>query len=212
MCSSTSSLNPLESEVNSKHAAGDTVRPQIDLSSFASNKFDRGASRLKEALWILVRAIFFLTSLPWPSRFRVLLLRLFGAQIGQGVVVRSRVNIWFPWRLTIHDHVWLGDEVFILNLANVTIESNVCVSQRAFLCTGSHDHRKREFPLITKPIVVRSGSWLAAQVFVGPGVEFGANSVASAGSVVLTNVPPDVKVRGNPAQVVAARRLSEGTI
>ena len=121
------------------------------------------------------------------------------------MVIRSRVNIWFPWRLVIGNHVWLGEEVLILNLASVTIESNVCVSQRAFLCTGSHDHRKREFPLITKPIVAHSGSWIAAQVFVGPGVEIGPNSVVSAGSIVLKDVPPNVVVQGNPAQVVGVK-------
>ena len=168
------------------------VISQIDLSRFSSDEFDRGASRLKEALWVLVRAAFFLPSLPWPSAVRVLLLRLFAARVGNGVVIRSRVNIWFPWRLVIGNHVWLGEEVLILNLASVTIESNVCVSQRAFLCTGSHDHRKREFPLITKPIVAHSGSWIAAQVFVGPGVEIGPNSVVSAGSIVLKDVPPNV--------------------
>jgi putative colanic acid biosynthesis acetyltransferase WcaF len=181
---------------------------QIDLSRFSSDGFDRGASRLKEALWVLFRAVFFLSSLPWPSALRVLLLRLFAARIGKDAVIRSRVNIWFPWRLNIGNHVWLGEEVFILNLASVTIESHVCISQRAFLCTGSHDHRKREFPLITKPIVVHSGCWIAAQVFVGPGVEIGLNSVVSAGSIVLNDVPPNVVVQGNPAQVVGTRTAS----
>jgi putative colanic acid biosynthesis acetyltransferase WcaF len=181
------------------------IIPQIDLSKFSSDDFDRGASRLKEALWVLVRAAFFLPSLPWPGALRVLLLRLFAARVGKSVIIRSRVNIWFPWRLNIGNHVWLGEEVFILNLARVTIESHVCVSQRAFLCTGSHDHRKREFPLITKPIVVHSGCWIASQVFIGPGVEIGPNSVVGVGSIVLKNVPPNVVVRGNPAQIVGAR-------
>lgn len=180
---------------------------QIDLSKFSAQDFDRGASRLKEALWIIVRGIFFLPSWPWPSRVRVALLRVFGAHVGGGVVVRSRINIWFPWRLDIGNYVWLGEEVFILNLDNVTIESNVCISQRAFLCTGSHNHHVREFPLVTKPIVVRSGSWIAAQVFVGPGVTIEANAVVSAGSVVLRDIPPNATVRGNPA-VVRERKAS----
>jgi putative colanic acid biosynthesis acetyltransferase WcaF len=175
---------------------------QFDLSRFSAASFRRGSSRLKEALWVLVRAVFFLPSLPWPSALRVLLLRLFGARIGKAVVIRSRVNIWFPWRLNIGNYVWLGEEVFILNLASITLESNVCVSQRAFLCTGSHDYRKQEFPLILGPIVVHSGSWIAAQVFVGPGVEIGPNSVVSAGTIVLKDVPPNVVVRGNPARVM----------
>lgn len=179
----------------------------MDLSQFDNRNFDRGASRLKEALWVIVRAVFFLNPCPWPSALRVVLLRTFGARVGQGVVIRSRVNIWLPWRLEIGDHVWLGEEVFILNLAPVTIKSNVCISQRAFLCTGSHDYRKVEFPLITKPILVHSGSWIAAQTFIGPGVEIGKNSVVSAGSVVLKDVAPNVVVQGNPASVVREYKI-----
>ncbi|MDP9292603.1 MAG: colanic acid biosynthesis acetyltransferase WcaF, partial [Verrucomicrobiota bacterium] len=90
-------------------------------------------------------------------------------------------------------------EVMILSLAQVTIESSVCVSQRAFLCTGSHDFRSATFDLQTKPITLRSGSWVAAQAFIAPGVEVGAGSMVTAGSVVVENVPPGVIVRGNPA-------------
>jgi putative colanic acid biosynthesis acetyltransferase WcaF len=133
---------------------------------------------------------------------RVALLRLFGAKIGHGVVVRANVNISFPWRLSIGDHVWIGEGVGILSLARVTIESNVCISQRAYLCTGSHDFRREDFKLKVAPITVRTGSWVAAAAFVGPGVEVGTGAVVSAGSVVFENVPPKTVVRGNPAHAL----------
>jgi putative colanic acid biosynthesis acetyltransferase WcaF len=129
-------------------------------------------------------------------------LRAFGAKIGERVVIRSNVNITFPWRLQIADDVWLGEEILILSLAPVIIESNVCISQRAFLCTGSHDFRAPHFDLITKPITIKSGSWVAAQVFIAPGVEIGEGSMVGAGSVVSENVPPKSLVRGNPATAV----------
>ena len=131
-----------------------------------------------------MRSLFFA---PWfrvSSRLKVMALRVFGAEIGEGVVIRSRVNITFPWRFECGDHVWIGDEVLILSLAQVTIGSNVCISQRAFLCTGSHDFRKESFDLITKPIVIEEGCWICAQAFVGPGVTLGSGSMVKAGEVV----------------------------
>lgn len=142
---------------------------------------------------------FFQNAFPWPSSLRVSLLRSFGASIGDGVVIRANVNISFPWRLKIGDHVWIGEDVGILSLAQVTIESNVCISQRAYLCTGSHDYRTEDFKLITRSITIRSGSWIAAGAIVLPGVEIGPDALVSAGSVVQQDVPPNTTVRGNPA-------------
>jgi putative colanic acid biosynthesis acetyltransferase WcaF len=174
----------------------------MQLKGYTVGHFDRGAPRWKEALWVVVKCLFFQTAWPWPSALRGSLLRVFGARVGERVVVRGNVNITYPWRLTLGDDVWLGEEVMILSLAPVVIESSVCVSQRAFLCTGSHDFRSPGFDLVTKGITVRTGSWIAAQVFVGPGVEIGEGSMVCAGSVVSEAVPPRTIVRGNPAQVM----------
>jgi putative colanic acid biosynthesis acetyltransferase WcaF len=174
----------------------------INLSGYNTGDFQRGASPLKEAAWWLARALFFLTPLPWPSALRVALLRLFGATVGQGVVIRSGVNITFPWRFTAGNHVWIGEETLILTLAPVVIESNCCISQRAFLCTGSHDFSSPAFSLKTGPIRIREGSWVAAAAFIAPGVNVGPESMVAAGSVVLADVPARVIVRGNPASVV----------
>jgi len=174
----------------------------IDLSRYDNHEFDRGASRAREAFWWLVQAIVFQSRFPWPSRIKVVLLRLFGAQVGAGVVIRSRVTISFPWRLAIGNHVWMGDEVMILSLANVSIGSNVCISQRAFLCTGSHNHREQTFDLITKPIRIDDGAWVGAISFVGPGVTVGAGAVCAAGAIVVRDVPPGAVVGGNPAKLV----------
>ena len=179
----------------------------MDLSRFDNSSFDRGASRVKEALWVLVRAIFFLTPCSWPSALRVFFLRAFGAKVGQGVVIRSRVNVWLPWRLEIGDHVWMGEEVFILNLAPVTIASHVCISQRAFLCTGNHDYTSPTFDLITRPIRVEQGSWIGATAFVGPGVTVGPGAVLAAGAVVTKDVEPWMIVAGNPAKQIKSREL-----
>lgn len=177
----------------------------MNLAIYDNSDFDRGAPPWKEALWVLTRSVFFQTPLPWPSEMRVALLRAFGARIGKGAVIRANVSISFPWRLILGDHVWIGEDVGILSLAQVTIGSNVCISQRSYLCTGSHDFRRDDFKLKVAPIAVREGSWIAAASFIGPGVEIGEGSVISAGSVLGESVPSNSLVRGNPAEVVPRR-------
>ncbi len=157
----------------------------VNLASYDNSDFDRGAPTWKEALWTLIRWLFFHTFLPWPSAFRIALLRAFGAKIGRDVVIRENVNISMPWRLIIGNHVWIGEDVGILSLAQVTIGSSVCISQRAYLCTGSHDHHREDFKLITKPITLSDGCWVAALAFIGPDVTVGRGAVVAAGSVVI---------------------------
>ncbi len=169
------------------------------LDLYDNSAFDRGATRLKEGLWVVCKGLFFLNAFPWPSALRDRLLRLFGARIGRGLIIRSGVNITFPWRLAVGDHVWLGEEVLILTLAPVTIGSNVCVSQRAFLCTGSHALRQQEFDLVTAPIKVEDGVWISAMSFVGPGVTIGEGSIVAAGAVIVKPVPAGCLAKGNPA-------------
>jgi putative colanic acid biosynthesis acetyltransferase WcaF len=181
----------------------------IHLRDFDNSSFDRGASAWLEAGWMMMKWIFFFGAVPWPSALRVALLRAFGARVGERVVIRSGVNITFPWRVQIGDDVWLGEDTLILSLAPVLVENDVCISQRAFLCTGSHDFRRETFDLITRPITVRRGSWIAAQAFISPGVEIGEGSIVSAGAVVLDSVPPRSLVRGNPAVVVKTLERAE---
>ena len=149
---------------------------------------------------MLVRCLFFQNSFPWPSDLRVELLRSFGAKIGRGVVIRANVNISFPWRLVIGDNVWIGEDVGILSLAAVKIGSNVCISQRAYLCTGSHDFRNNDFKLKTEPIMIGDRTWVAASAFIGPGITIGSDSVISAGAIVFSDIPTNSFVRGNPAE------------
>src|SRR6266480_2879052 len=108
----------------------------MDLSIYDNSDFDRGASRWKEAVWILVRFLFFQNAFPWPSPLRCALLRIFGAKIGRGVVVRANVNISFPWRLTIGDHVWISEDVGLLTLAPVTVREGSWIAAASFIAPG----------------------------------------------------------------------------
>ncbi len=181
---------------------------KVDLSSFSTGDFDRGAGPLKEGFWILVSLLLFrLCPLKW-SGLKCAVLRAFGAKIGRGVVIKPRVTITFPWKLTVADHVWLGEECWLLNLAPIVIESHVCISQRAFVCTGNHNYESPAFNLIVKPIQVEMGAWIGAGAFVGPGVTVGSHAVLSAGSVAAKNLEPFGIYQGNPAVLIKQRTIS----
>jgi putative colanic acid biosynthesis acetyltransferase WcaF len=174
-----------------------------------SKGFDRGRSRWVEATWYLCKIVFFLSAFPWPSWLKVQLLRGFGARVGEGVVLKPRVNIHLPWRLEIGDHAWIGEEAFILNFADVKIGAHCCISQRAFLCTGNHDFREPDMPYRNRPISVEDGAWVGAQCFVGPGVTVGMEAVLTAGSVVTKDVPPAMICGGVPSVPLRPRWKSD---
>jgi putative colanic acid biosynthesis acetyltransferase WcaF len=169
----------------------------------------RGRSTQVEAIWYVLKCLFFLSPLPWPSVLKVRLLRIFGAKVGRGVVLKPRLNIHFPWKLELGEHVWLGEEVQILNFEPVVIGSHTCVSQRAFLCAGNHDFRSPSFDYRNAPITVGEGCWVGASCFVGPGVTLGNECVTMAGSVVTHDLPAGMICRGNPCEVVKGRWKGE---
>jgi len=181
----------------------------VDLSSYSVGRFDRGAGPLKEALWLIMRLFLFRLC---PFSFSALkrgVLRGFGAQIGRNVVIKPQVAITFPWKLTIGDYVWLGEECWLLNLERITIGNNVCISPRAFLCTGSHNYKSPTFDLIVKQITVADGAWLGAACWVGPGVTVGSHAVLTAGSVAGKALEPWGVYHGNPAVLAKQRVIRE---
>ena len=178
---------------------------RVKLNDFRPDGFDRGAGKIKEVCWYLVKMLFFLSAFPFPSSLKVLLLKLFGGKIGNGVNIKPRVNIHFPWKLSIGDNCWIGEEVFILNFEKVVIGNNVCVSQRAFLCGGNHDFKQPSMPYRNGPITLNDGAWVGASCFVGPGVTIGIDCVVTAGSIVTSNLNNNGIFRGNPAVFIKNR-------
>lgn len=203
---------PLSASNNTRPATGSPAqRTAVRLDHFDPAKgLDRGRSRLTEACWYFVKCFLFLSPLPWPRGWKVFLLRLFGAKIGHGVVIKPRVNIHFPWKLSIGDHSWIGEEVFILNFEPVTVGNHVCISQRSFLCAGNHDFQDPAFSYRNEPIHIEDGAWIGAQCFVAPGVTVRREAVATAGSVVIDDLPVGWICRGNPCEPVRERRVGRG--
>jgi putative colanic acid biosynthesis acetyltransferase WcaF len=191
---------------NENKAFAEIPISRVKLSDFnPSIGLDRGASKLKEICWYLIKIGFFQSSLPFPSSIKVWLLKVFGAKVGKGIVIKPRINIHMPWKLEIGDDVWIGEEVFILNFEKVRIGSNVSVSQRAFLCCGNHDFRIPSMPYRNAPITLEDGCWVGAACFVGPGVTIGLDSVVSAGSIVVSSLPSNGIYSGNPVKLKKQR-------
>lgn len=179
---------------------------RVNLRGFDSSVgLERGAGKLKEICWYFIKVIFFLSAIPYPNSWKCSLLRLFGAQVGVGVIIKPRVNIHFPWKLSIGNEVWIGEEVFLLNFEQLTIGSNVCISQRAFLCGGNHNFRIPEMPYRNGPITLMEGCWVGASVFISPGVTIGIDTIINAGSVVTTSLDANGIYKGNPLTYIKQR-------
>jgi len=166
-----------------------------------------GASRPKQLLWYLVNIFFFKNPLIILSGLKVALLRSFGAKMGKGVNIKQSVNIKYPWKLTIGDNCWIGEEVWIDNLSEVIMGESVTLSQGALLLTGSHDHTRETFDFISKPIVLEDGSWIGAKAVVFGGVTVGTHAILGISSVAEKNMDPYIVYKGNPAIAVLERKI-----
>lgn len=179
-------------------------RQEVALLQFDNAGFSRGRSLAWEIAWTVVETLFVASVFP-GSPHRRMLLRLFGAKIGAGVVLKPGIRIKFPWRLEIGDHSWIGERVWIDNLAPVRIASNCCISQGAYLCTGNHDRTRRTFDLVTGAIVVEDFGWVGAFSLVGPNVVVGKGAMLAMGSVATSDLESWTIYRGNPAVRIKAR-------
>jgi putative colanic acid biosynthesis acetyltransferase WcaF len=157
-------------------------------------------------LWWLVQATAFAWSPQFMYGWRRWLLRLFGAQIGSAVLIRPSVQVTYPWKLSIGDWSWIGDDAVLYCLGDISIGDNVVISQRSYICTGSHDYSLPAFNIYSKPIQIESEVWIATDVYVAPGVRIGQGSVVGARSSVFNDLPPMAICYGSPAKPVRLRR------
>jgi len=176
-----------------------------DLSKATVPPGFRGRPAWFVQLWWMVQALLFHPSPQVLYGWRRFLLRLFGAHVGKGVLIRPSVTVTYPWKLNIGDWSWVGDRVTLYTLGEIAIGENAVVSQHSYLCTGSHDYTRPSFDIYAKPIRVESEVWVAAHVFIGPGVTIGRGAVVGACSVVFKDVPPMVICAGNPLRVLRTR-------
>jgi len=175
------------------------------LNSFDASVFNKEAGLFKQACWFFVNSIFIKSSLMPFMRLKIFLLRLFGAVIGKGLIIKPTVNIKFPWKLVIGDHVWLGENVWIDNLDRISIGNNVCISQGAMLLTGNHDYTVSSFDYCNAPIVLEDGVWIGAKSVVCSGVTCKSHSILTVGSIATKDLDAYTIYQGNPAKEIRKR-------
>ena len=179
----------------------------VRLAEFHNEWYNPGRSAAVQAAWFLLGLPLLRASWIPFSGFRLALLRMFGARIGRGAVIKPGVRVKYPWLFEAGDDCWIGEDAWIDNLGRVRLGSNVCVSQGAYFCTGNHDWSDPAFGLMVRPIEIGDGAWIGAKAILAPGAEAGECAVVAAGSVVSGRVPAYEVHAGNPAKFVRKRIL-----
>jgi putative colanic acid biosynthesis acetyltransferase WcaF len=173
--------------------------------------FTRSA-KLRRLAWEVVWWLAFRPTPRWALHgWRRALLRAFGAQVGEGCRIAPSCRVWAPWNLSMGAFSALGDGVDCYSMGRITIGSKVAVSQRSFLCAGSHDTASLARPLVTGPIVIEDHAWIAAECMVHPHVVIGEGAVIGARSVVLKDMPAWSICAGHPCRRIKDRVLREAS-
>jgi putative colanic acid biosynthesis acetyltransferase WcaF len=180
-----------------------------DLSQFRMPLGFRGRSAVTVQAWWIVQGTLFRWSPQFAYGFRRMLLRAFGARVGAAVKVRPSATVTYPWKVTIGDRAWIGDDAVLYSLGEIVIGSDTVVSQRAYLCAGDHDHRDPAFPIRARPITLGDEVWVATDVYVGPDVTIGSGAVVGARSSVFRNLPARMVCVGSPCVPRGPRRSGD---
>jgi putative colanic acid biosynthesis acetyltransferase WcaF len=162
-------------------------------------------NRIRRVIWY----IFYLGLFKYSPRFfhswRSFVLRCFGAKIGKGVHIYPKVIIWAPWNLEIADNVGIANGVNLYSQGKIIIGKKSIISQGSFICTGSHDYRKKGNPLITKAIIIKDNVWIAAECFIHPGSIINSGAIIGARSVVSNEIPSWSVCVGFPCKFIKKR-------
>jgi putative colanic acid biosynthesis acetyltransferase WcaF len=182
------------------------MQGQTQHAHFDNRWYKPGRNAVVRALWHLCNSFLLMSFIP-GNGWRKMLLQLFGSRVGRGVVIKPRVNIKYPWNLSIGEYSWLGEGVWIDNLGAVSIGSNCCISQGAMLLCGNHNYRKTTFDLMVGNITLENGVWIGAKGLVCPGVTCRSHAVLSAGSIATSDLEAFKIYSGNPAVAVKDRNI-----
>ncbi|MEX5300229.1 acetyltransferase [Kocuria sp. CPCC 205292] len=190
-----------------ERSPADSDIPVIDLSQAPGEGETWNRPKWMIYLWSATELV--LVTNPWQisSGLRAKALRAFGAKIGDGVIIRPRTRIKFPWNLEIGDRSWIGEGVWIHNQNQVTVGHDSVISQETFITTGSHSHRK-DMGLITRPISIGNGVWITARCVVTGGVSIGQSALVQPLTRVSEDIPENT-VYGGANPIAKGRRFRQ---
>ncbi|RYE36745.1 MAG: colanic acid biosynthesis acetyltransferase WcaF [Sphingobacteriaceae bacterium] len=178
---------------------------QTDLSKFTTGSYYAGP-KWKVLIWHFTNYFIFDSAFPWPYSVKSWLLKVFGAKVGKGLVIKTNVRIKYPWKLTVGENCWIGESVWIDNLEEVTLGNSVCLSQGAMLLTGNHDYTLSDFPYRLGKIMLDDGVWIGAKSIVCPGVTCNTHAILTVNSVATKELKPWTINSGNPAIYIRDRK------
>ena len=177
------------------------------MSKFNNEWYNPGRNAVVRFLWYVINAVVFNSYVIPFSGIKSSMLKLFGAKVGNNCTIKPKVNIKYPWKLSLGNNVWIGEKVWIDNLDKVEIGNNVCISQGALLLSGNHDYKKEAFDLLVSPIKIEDGVWIGAKSVVTQGVIAHEGAILSVGSVASQNLDAYSIYKGNPAKMIRIREI-----
>ncbi|MGF7135438.1 putative colanic acid biosynthesis acetyltransferase WcaF [Paraburkholderia sp. EB58] len=179
-----------------------------DLRRFSIPSGFRGRNAVLVQLWWICQALLFRPSPQFLYGWRRFLLRAFGARVGKGVLLRPTVVVTYPWKVTLGEYSWIGDDVVLYSLGPIEIGAHAVVSQRSYLCGGDHDPARADFAIRSKPIRIGEQAWVAADVFISPGVTIERGALIGARSTVFTDMPAGMVCFGHPCRPIKRREIA----
>lgn len=180
-----------------------------NLKTFKIPRDFRGKSKVVVQLWWIIEKTLFAWSPQFFYAWRRLLLRSFGAKIGKGVLIRPSAKFTYPWKISIDDYTWIGEDCILYSLGNISIGKHVAVAHGVYFNTGLHDYNKESFDIGYKSVTIEDEAWITNDVYIAPGVTIGKGCVIGARSNVFKSTPKGFICYGNPAVAVKKRECEE---
>lgn len=165
--------------------------------------------KIKLALWMLIQSVIFRITPHKMNKFRLFILRIFGAKIHKSCFISPKATIYMPWNLSMENNSAIDFDTFIYSLDKVIIGKYVSISYKVNINTGSHDINDPYFSLITEAIVINDGAFIGTESYISPGVEIGNMTVIGARSVVTKNMPDNMVCVGHPCRPIKERIMKE---